>query len=78
MNLVLFAMSSFEFDYINKFGFENLYRKLFSAFKFLGFYEEENLLMGESSKILDSFSELLQSKLKMEDWERDLVFMHII
>ena len=73
VNLILFAMSSFDSDYLNKFGFENLFKKLFSAFKFLGFYEEENLL--KEGKILDSFADLLQEKLKMEDWERDLVFM---
>ena len=66
-------MSLFEFDYLKKFGFENLFKKLYSVFKFLGFYEEENLIKGE--KILDSFADLLEEKLRMEDWERDLVFM---
>lgn len=71
--LTLLSLSYLEEEYLNMYGFENLFKKFHSVIQYLEFFENQTII--KDSKILDSFAILLEDKLKMQTWERDLVFM---
>ncbi len=71
--LALFVLSHFDENYLEKFGFEVLLIRLHAVLQFLELFSEKTLI--KQSKVLDAFAHLLEDNLKMEEWERDLVFM---
>lgn len=73
MHLALFVLSHFDENYLERFGFENLFRRFYSVLQFLELFSEKTVI--KQTKVLDAFATLLEEKLKMEEWERDLVFM---
>jgi len=72
-HLTLFVLAHFEEEYLEKFGFVTLFKKFYSVLQFLELFSENTLI--KQNKILDAFAQLLEERLKMEEWERDLVFM---
>jgi saccharopine dehydrogenase-like NADP-dependent oxidoreductase len=71
--ITLFVLSCYEENYLEKFEFENLFKKFYSVMLYLDFFNEKTII--KKNKVLVAFAQLLEDKLKMEEWERDLVFM---
>jgi saccharopine dehydrogenase (NADP+, L-glutamate forming) len=76
LNLSLFNLSNFETSYIdNNGGYESLLQKAYSVYHFLDLHKDSNIIKNYDS-ILDATSVLLEEKLKMNEGERDMDFMH--
>jgi saccharopine dehydrogenase-like NADP-dependent oxidoreductase len=73
MHLALFVLAHFDENYLEKFGFEILFKRFYSVLQFLELFSKKMII--KQNKVLDAFADLLEEKLKMEEWERDLVFM---
>lgn len=77
INLVLLAMEPFDLKTISKTkgAINKLFVSTMNAFSFLDFYNEENKLSNPSNMFI-SIASLLQTKLRMEEDDQDLVYMH--
>lgn len=83
LNLCYLALADFPESYLTKINIAESVNILFSALEFLGFYLESKEVflflikqqISQTSSVLDAFAELLEVKLKMEDNDKDLVFM---
>jgi hypothetical protein len=74
-NLSLLAISYFDDKYITKYRFEILFNRIYAALMYLDFYNDKNEFLCKDS-ILDALSKLLEMKIVIKEWERDLIFMH--
>jgi saccharopine dehydrogenase-like NADP-dependent oxidoreductase len=69
----LVALSKFSQEYIKANNFNELFGKIYSVLKYLDISNKSSKL--KSQNVLDSFALLMEEKLKMQEWERDMVFM---
>ena len=51
----------------------SLFKMIYSSLQFLDLFNIENII--KSNNVLDSFALMMEEKIKLKDWERDLVFM---
>lgn len=72
--LTCIALSYFDYAFINKYNFTNLFNRLYPALYYFNFYNTENLLKVDKP-VVASFFMLLENKIKMQEWERDMVYM---
>lgn len=74
-NLASFALSSLDKNYIDiQGGYKFCFERAVEVFEFLDLFEENNKISDYNSP-LDAISTVLESKLKMEEGERDMDFM---